>query len=284
LSPADVWLLNHLKEQALEQGKQSSVPSSVSVSAAHPATTTLLPSSSIETRTQTQTQDPGKSQRVDMINAVSPPPKDTNDAQSREIEEPLSYPKWILNSPASFRYTSANAIVDVRNDKSKMDAAESFSAELLKSGFPSSDGESVDSLEHFFWGMEGGVAIELGALDGTKSRNSVTYGYEEMFGWRRILIEGNPENYVALQRNSPKAFSVGAAICNGAEGSVVDFVKGGYAGGVANTLYGRDPSTDTRKVVKVPCVAMREILRLARVKHVNLMVLDVEVRFPVMQE
>ena len=47
------------------------------------------------------------------------------------------------------------------------------------------DGEVVDALEHFFWGMKSGLAMELGALDGTPDTHSMTHEYEKSLGWRR---------------------------------------------------------------------------------------------------
>lgn len=54
------------------------------------------------------------------------------------------------------------------------------------------DGEIVDALEHFFWGKKEGVAMELGALDGTPATHSMTYAFEKELQWKRILIEGDP--------------------------------------------------------------------------------------------
>eukprot|EP00596_Hydrurales_sp_CCMP1899_P006569 CAMPEP_0119053892 /NCGR_PEP_ID=MMETSP1177-20130426/74715_1 /TAXON_ID=2985 /ORGANISM="Ochromonas sp, Strain CCMP1899" /LENGTH=61 /DNA_ID=CAMNT_0007033963 /DNA_START=220 /DNA_END=402 /DNA_ORIENTATION=- len=45
------------------------------------------------------------------------------------------------------------------------------------------DGEVVDALEHFFWGMRDGVAMELGGLDGTPNTRSMTYEYEKHLNW-----------------------------------------------------------------------------------------------------
>lgn len=41
----------------------------------------------------------------------------------------------------------------------------------------------------------------------------MTYEYEQLFGWHRILIEGDPGYRETLIKNSPKAFSAVAAIC-----------------------------------------------------------------------
>jgi hypothetical protein len=188
----------------------------------------------------------------------------------------LVYPAWVVNVPSSFRGDATVAGPNnVRENAVAMRTFESFAQELLGLGFPSSDGESVDSLEHFFWGIQGGIAIELGALDGTRGRNSVTYGYEEKFEWRRILIEGNPEHKHSLKSKSPKAFSVSAAVCDNPDGSrTIDFVMAGYGGGIRDTLQNANPS---KPVEKVPCAPMSKILYYAGVEHINLFILDVEV-------
>ena len=37
------------------------------------------------------------------------------------------------------------------------------------------DGEIVDSVEHFFWGQVNGTAMEIGALDGSPATRSMTH-------------------------------------------------------------------------------------------------------------
>jgi hypothetical protein len=47
------------------------------------------------------------------------------------------------------------------------------------------DGENIDALEHFFWGQTNGIAMEIGALDGSQETRSMTFDLEQSFGWRR---------------------------------------------------------------------------------------------------
>jgi hypothetical protein len=54
------------------------------------------------------------------------------------------------------------------------------------------DGEIIDVLEHFFWMFTDGIAMEIGALDGSYNTRSMTQELEAKYGWRRILVEGNP--------------------------------------------------------------------------------------------
>ena len=74
---------------------------------------------------------------------------------------------------------------------------------ILKSA---ADCEIVDAVEQFFWGQMHGLAIELGALDGTPASQSQTYELEKRLGWRRILVEGNPRYRNALLTECPRAF------------------------------------------------------------------------------
>ena len=67
--------------------------------------------------------------------------------------------------------------------------------------------------EHFFWGVSNGVALELGASEGTDSSNSMTFSLEQRAQWRRILIEGDPMVHPQLKAGNPNAFTVGACIC-----------------------------------------------------------------------
>ena len=75
------------------------------------------------------------------------------------------------------------------------------------------DGEQVDAVDHFFWGMEGGVVMELGALDGRPESSSVSYDFIDL-GWKRILIEGNPSYEEALKTGATDAYAVVSAVCS----------------------------------------------------------------------
>ena len=53
-------------------------------------------------------------------------------------------------------------------------------------------GEVVDAIEHFFWGVRNGIALELGALDGGYKTRSMTFEYEKNIAWKRVLVEADP--------------------------------------------------------------------------------------------
>ena len=143
--------------------------------------------------------------------------------------------------------------------------------------------------------MTGGVAIELGALDGTPNTNSMTYEYEKSLGWRRILIDANPTYRPSLLEHNPAAFSANAAIC--AKQTTVHYVVEAYVGGILEfmataflknfhpKLYhaGTPPGNISSlnfdlypEVKAVECVPLSHLLRKAHINHVNYFILDVE--------
>ena len=72
------------------------------------------------------------------------------------------------------------------------------------------DGEMIDAVEHFFWNEENGVVLELGASSGGLDTYSQSQIFEN-FGWKRILIEGNP--VARRQASLTEAAYVNLAIC-----------------------------------------------------------------------
>ena len=103
-------------------------------------------------------------------------------------------PKWLVNLPPGWMQEQklGNNMRDVSHDEKKMANFAGVIAVTLSETGGRTDGELPDALEHFFWGKEEGIAIELGALDGSKTLRSQTWDYEAKLGWKRILIDGNP--------------------------------------------------------------------------------------------
>ena len=207
-------------------------------------------------------------------------------------------PPWLINSPKFFLDHYVNRpLEDITNDTQAMISFQStiqYQLDHHTNGVIN-DGEVVDALEHFFWGLIGGVAMELGALDGTSKTHSMTYEYEKSMGWRRILIDANPTYRSSLALNSPAAFSANAAIC--ANRTTAHYVVTEYVGGILefmatsflaqfhSQLYnaGKPPGNLSSlnfdsypKVRVVQCIPLSHILYKAHVNHVNYFVLDVE--------
>lgn len=159
------------------------------------------------------------------------------------------------------------------------------------------DHEDRDVLMHIMYGRVGGIVLEIGALDGTTRTHSQS-ALLERFGWKRILIEANPLYRDALSQQS-NAFAVSAAIC-ASRGKVHYATTGGYTAGIVEFMrpaflqkfhpyiyelmrtpgdlegvdYSKVPAA--KKILEIPCVPMQDVLDAAKVKHVDLMILDTE--------
>jgi hypothetical protein len=211
-------------------------------------------------------------------------------------------PTWLVNYPQNFHPTDnvpLGTLLDFRGDAANMTKLVEFDDYHLARVDVYSDGELVDALEHFFWGMKYGLAIELGALDGSPGTRSQTYEYEKTLGWKRILIEGNPKYRTTLIKNSPLALSINAAICEKAGyvhystadyvGGIVEFMSPSFLRDFHNPIYkacmppGNVSALNVTAVGhllnEVTCLPLSTILHKARVKHVNYFILDVEVSY-----
>lgn len=207
---------------------------------------------------------------------------------------------WLVNSPRDFHNRSSHlgdGLIDVSTDPKQMDHFESIINEYLPHLSGSADGEVVDALEHFFWGLKHGLAIELGSLDGSAKTKSQTYEYEVMLQWRRILVEGDPAYRYKLSKESPKCFSVNAAIC--AHHRHVYYIDKSYTGGILDFMAmdfmkrfhpdahdavvekgGNVSAVDWTKhptVKPLDCIPLSAVLHKAHARHVNYFILDVEV-------
>eukprot|EP01038_Epipyxis_sp_PR26KG_P013746 gene13746-18437_t len=208
-------------------------------------------------------------------------------------------PKWLINKPSIFHVNSTvsnNHILDVSKDAQNVTLFKEFCDYQLSRTTGVTDGEIVDVIEHFFWGMRNGVAMELGALDGSSSTRSMTHGLEEVFGWKRILVEGDPSYRERMLRQCPNSFSANVAICE--KHTTVHFLSTPYVGGIvefmdidfiksyhpvlynAMTPVGNISSIDWTLFVDrmkiVDCVPLSALIHKSHVKHINFFILDVE--------
>jgi hypothetical protein len=116
--------------------------------------------------------------------------------------------EWIVQNPPSFKVeTIMTAVHDHELVQFDMVLKQSYKF-IYKIG----DGEFTDLLEHFFYGMINGTAIELGAVDGTHRSSSQTLLFEDL-GWRRILIEGNPHMRKRLLKQTTSFIFECTSIC-----------------------------------------------------------------------
>ena len=212
--------------------------------------------------------------------------------------ELLNSKNWLINDPKAFYGGNrTGAMLDERKNKDSMGKFVRIRDEALSRTDGFTDGEVVDALDHYFWGMRNGIAMELGALDGSRHKHSMTFDFEHYFGWKRILIEGNPFFRSDLRRHSPLALTVNAAICS--TPSIVHYTQSHYVGGIVEfmaidflekwhpKIYNLcapscnvstlDYSLLTHLVKTVECIPLSDVLQHAEIKHINYFVLDVEV-------
>lgn len=206
-------------------------------------------------------------------------------------------PAWLVNEPEAWQQNvHSGVLVDARNNDTRVTQFANFADYnvMRVNGF--TDGEIIDAVEHFFWGKIGGVAMELGALDGSLNSNSMTYDLEESFQWNRILIEGDPKYRPGMIKHSPKSFSVNGLICE--DTAKMHFALSDYVGGVlefmadefmktyhkevyeAGTPPGNVSSVNwasiKSNVAELYCMPLQHVMHRAHVKHVNFFILDVE--------
>jgi len=208
-----------------------------------------------------------------------------------ENNVPAFFQQYINSSEVNYR----NELLDIHNNSDEINRFEQIAESCLNTTDNHTDGEHFDAMEHFFWGKLNGIAMELGALDGSNNTYSMTYPFEKYFGWKRILVEGNVNYRLQLKSNSPQAYSVTAAICE--HSTIVHYAPLKYVGGIVEFM-GNDflarwhPSIykagippgnissinwkDFERLVPLECIPLAAVFHRIKMPHVNFFVLDVE--------
>ena len=211
---------------------------------------------------------------------------------------------WILNFPQSFKQKDFNNSDIAVNFESVVDKEYS----KISKGMVGIDGEGIDAVEHFFWGVQNGIAMEIGALDGSEATLSQTRLFERDLNWRRVLVEGSPIHRKNLKEKNPNSFSVDAPICETER--EVHYMTREFVGGIVEFMdepfvkvfhpkildYLSSKSlkfealqaftsqewkdmiavTYNTTMVTIMCVPLSTVLRRAHVHKVNFFMLDVE--------
>lgn len=155
------------------------------------------------------------------------------------------------------------------------------------------DGEDLYAMEMMFDGLQGGVVLESGALDGFQFSTSwlLVFG----FGWYAVHIEAIPTNYAALTRGDGFAYpgrkeslNINAALCNTpglvhfaqkpggatAINGLWEFLSPDYRATWWPEMVGRPDLIAA--LPTVACSPLAPLLLAYGITHVNLWVLDVE--------
>lgn len=124
--------------------------------------------------------------------------------------------------------------------------------------------------------------VELGAFDGTTYSN--THMLEKCFGWRGLLIEGNPANFAKLRlhRSSVDNNLANMAICKAGGPGYVNFTATGSAmsgdeGAMSESFKRQHHAQGHTAQVSVPCKPLSAIMRDNRLSSgATFLSLDVE--------
>jgi FkbM family methyltransferase len=127
-----------------------------------------------------------------------------------------------------------------------------------------------------------GIVIECGAFDGTLE--SSCRFFEETLGWRAINIEASPTIYHELIKNRPASQNLNYALSNHiGEAEFVDVNFPGYSlctnGSLLHLQAHRewlDSANCTYSTSRVPTITYRHLVSQLQLKHIDLMVLDIE--------
>ena len=167
-------------------------------------------------------------------------------------------------------------------------------------GAGSQYGECGYAARELFYGLQGGVIVESGALDGMLFSTSL--GFVKGYQWRAVHVEANPDNYAQLVNNRRDAININAGLCSAdtslhylSDNIVKEYGIGRYykdldANGVtpvsgfwefmSPTLrerwWGGVTESDVARLPATPCRALSHLLQLFGITHVNLWILDVE--------
>jgi len=123
--------------------------------------------------------------------------------------------------------------------------------------------------EKVFPGLKNGFFLDVGAGDGTFNSNTKTL---EQKGWTGICVDPFPKN---MQDRTCRVFK---EVVSNEAGEKVKFWKGGFWGGIADTLEGEAKSIiQTAPFEEFTTVTLGDILQRARApRFINFVSLDIE--------
>ena len=146
------------------------------------------------------------------------------------------------------------------------------------------DQEDVWLYENWFYGMQNGVIMESGALNGLSF--STSYMFESFGGWTALHVEADPENYKNLRGNREQAVNVHAALCSEPQllhyiSSGMEAVRGFYefmTEGFIKQWHSDIASgkVDVNSLPATQCVPFRLLMKELHVTHIDIWVLDTE--------
>ncbi|KAG0717557.1 Protein Star [Chionoecetes opilio] len=117
---------------------------------------------------------------------------------------------------------------------------------------------------------EGGFFIECGALDGETRSNTLVF--EKEYGWRGVLIEGDPKNFEVVRKKNRRAWAVNGCLSTSPYPNVVMFKQSFNVGKISSLETGQNKSG----YAEVQCLPLYSILLALNTTTVDYFSLDVE--------
>ncbi|XP_047475703.1 protein Star-like isoform X3 [Penaeus chinensis] len=115
-----------------------------------------------------------------------------------------------------------------------------------------------------------GFFIECGALDGETRSNTLVF--EKRYGWKGVLIEGDPKNFNLMKEKHRKAWSVNACLSTHPYPNTVMFKQSFNIGKISSLETGHEH----RGFAEVQCLPLYSLLLALNTTKVDYFSLDVE--------
>lgn len=218
----------------------------------------------------------------------------------RHVPEPLKFEdfsklQYLKNVPSEFISSKLDWSGVMYENADVSDFEDLVELNLLTSSH-SSDLEIVDMLEQFFWGNTHGVVMEVGVGNSSESMTDAL----EWLGWKRILVEGNPRVLTEIVSRSRNAIVIGAPICSRKRivhylntsdeksSGIVEFMNREFLFNNYYKLYElmkkRNEHSEQEwkqypNIISLECVPLSLPLQDLGIKHINFLLLDVEVKY-----
>lgn len=180
-----------------------------------------------------------------------------------------------------YKYERAAAELScaLRQSQSNEDLKLAALLRAAESGFRCHQNGTID------FSASGGTFVELGALDGHSGSQS--WMMEHCYGWKGLLIEGNPVNYKQLQLadRSNATLRQWSAVCSpppGRQEGTVTFAgqEAGAVSGIASEMSKRAKGAWSHQLrgdtFQVPCAKLQSLMGRAQLDSATFLSLDVE--------
>lgn len=173
----------------------------------------------------------------------------------------------IMKAPVSMEQDDPRLIQRIRSMYLYPPSSESYN--LASENDDPSMGQSKQ-IREILGDQNGGFFIECGALDGETRSNTLIF--EKRFGWKGVLVEGDPKNFDLMRKKNRKAWSVNGCLSTFPYPNTVMFQQHFNVGKISKLEKGKHQSG----YVEVQCLPIYSILLALNTTTVDYFSLDVE--------